>query len=98
MSPTKLCERRNVGNIPAIYGKPVLLMVLGITIVFALHTLSPGAVFYPLPSQYFSGPPPSDPLKSLEAFLQISDSEHIQAYIDEGRYWRSNAEQDPARF
>ena len=69
-----VCERQNVGNI-----------LLGVTIVFAC-TLSSGAVFSPLPSQYFSGPPPSDPPESLEAFLQISGSEDIRAYIDEGRY------------
>ena len=39
--------RSDLGNIPAFYGKPVLPIVLDLTIVPAPHTLSSGAVFYP---------------------------------------------------
>jgi len=73
-----------LGNIPAIYGKPALPIVLGLTVVFALHTLISGAVFYPLPSQYFTGsPPPFTPPKNLGEFIQNFGQEHIYAYLEE---------------
>jgi hypothetical protein len=87
--PQAWCQLRsvfppqNLGNIPPIYGKPVLPIVLGVTIVLALHALSSGAIFYPLPSQYFTGPSPTAPPKSLEEFLQTFGEAHLQAYLDE---------------
>jgi len=87
--PQAWCQLRsvspeqNLGNIPTIYGKPALPLVLGITIVLALHALSSGAVFYPLPSQYFTGPSPPATPKSLEEFLQAFGQAHILAYLDE---------------
>ena len=74
---------QNLGNIPPIYGKPVLPIVLGSSIVLALHALSSGTVFCPLPSQDFTGTPPSAPPTSLEEFLQIVGPEHQGAYLDE---------------
>ena len=52
--------RSDLGNIPAFYGKPVLPIVLDLTIVPAPHTLSSGAVFYPLPSP---DPRPLSPIR-----------------------------------
>lgn len=78
-----VCPKQNVRNIPTIYGKPALPLIVGISIIFALHGLSSGAIFYPLPSQYFDGPPPAAPPKTLEEFLKIAAWQHIQAYFDE---------------
>ena len=78
-----ICPELNLGNIPPIYDKPVLPIVLGSTIVLALHALSSGTVFCPLPSQDFTGTPPSAPPTSLEEFLQIVGPQHQEAYLDE---------------
>jgi len=79
--PSKqISPKQNLGNIPPIYGEPVLPEVLGFTIVAAVHALSSGTVYFPLPSQYFSGPPPSATPESVEKFLQIATLQHTDAY------------------
>ena len=74
---------QNLGNIPAIYGRPIIPFVLGATIVFALHALSSGVRYKALPSQYFSSTPPSDPPTTLAEFVRLLGPAHIGAYINE---------------
>ena len=76
-------QNRTWATSPPIYGKPLLPIVLGSTIIFALHALSSGALFSPLLSQYFTGPPPLAPCKSLKGFHQNVGPAHLEAYLDE---------------
>jgi hypothetical protein len=76
----RISPKQNLGNIPPIYGKPVVPDVQGITIVAAVHALSSGTVYFPLPSQYFSGPTPSAPPKNMIDFLCIAPLQHGDAY------------------
>ncbi|KAG8216222.1 hypothetical protein J3R82DRAFT_8260 [Butyriboletus roseoflavus] len=78
-----LSPPQNLANIPPIYGTPVLPIVRGATIVFAVHALSSGALYKPLPSQYFTASPPSVPPTSLEEFLQVLGPQHQLAYFNE---------------
>ena len=76
--------KQNLANIPSIYGRPVLPIILGGTIVFAFFALSSGAVFFPLPSQFFTGPPPPfAPPTDLDQFLKNFVAEHILPYFNE---------------
>ena len=76
---------QNLSNIPPIYGKPVLPLVLGITVVLAFHAFGSGVVFYPLPGprQYFTGPSPPTTPKTLKEFIQVFGQAHIYAYLEE---------------
>ncbi|KAH0831344.1 hypothetical protein J3R83DRAFT_14002 [Lanmaoa asiatica] len=80
---TALSPAQNLGNIPSIYGTPALPEVLGASIVFSTHALSSGVLYKPLPSQYFTGPPPSTLPTNLEVFLQTAFPQHERAYFDE---------------
>lgn len=78
-----LSPQQNLANIPPIYGTPVIPVVSGLTIVFAVRTFSSGVLYKPLPSQYFTGPPNPAPPTTLEEYLQIFVPQHIQAYVNE---------------
>ena len=79
----KVSPKQNLYNIPPIYGKPVLPIVRGLTLVAIVHSLRSGVLYFPLPSQYFSGDPPPSPPTSLKEFLQIFGLQHQQVYFDE---------------
>ena len=78
-----ISPEQNLGNIPAIYRRPVVPIVLGATVIFALRALISVVRYKPLPSQYFTGTPPSAPPTSLAEFLQILGPEHIGSYLKE---------------
>ena len=79
----KVSPEQNLYNIPPIYGKPVLPLVRGLTLVAIVHSLRSGVLYFPLPSQYFSGDPPPSPPTSSKEFLQIFGLQHQQVYFDE---------------
>ena len=78
-----ISPEQNLGNIPPIYGRPVIPLVAGATLVFALRALSSGVRYKPLPSQYFTGPPPSATPTDLIEFLKVAVEEHVPPYLKE---------------
>lgn len=82
-SVKSLSPEQFLGNIPPIYGKPIIRNVWITTLLGVLWSRSSGTLYKPLPSQFFTGPPPATVPTTLAEFLEINSPQHIEAYLGE---------------
>lgn len=81
-SDSCISPKQNLRNIATLYGEPTLQSVAW-SVSFAENWSKSSCVSYrPLPSQYFTGTPPSATPTTIAEFLQILIPQHIQTYID----------------
>ncbi|KAJ1303077.1 hypothetical protein OPQ81_011278 [Rhizoctonia solani] len=77
----KASPKQNLNNIPAIYGLPVIPEVqLGVRLASMLASASQ-ILYFPLPSQQFTGTLPPTVPKNMDEFLKLVRNQHIQEFI-----------------
>ena len=76
---------QNLGNVPAIYGKPTMNLVRHTARLAKGWSAISCVLYKPLPSQYFSGTPPAYPPDTVIKFMAIARQQHEEAYFQEVR-------------
>lgn len=78
-----ISDEQNLQNIPTIYGAPIIPDVQhGIELAIGLAKRS-HVQYQPLPSQYFTGTPPSAVPKTRHEFFGIASLQHVRSYLVE---------------
>ena len=74
---------QNLGNVPAIYGKPTMNLVRHATRLAKSWSAISCVLYKPLPGRYFSGTRPAYTPNKLTEFMKIARQQHEEAYFQE---------------
>ncbi|KAH7882543.1 hypothetical protein F5I97DRAFT_265912 [Phlebopus sp. FC_14] len=72
---------QNLDNIPPIYGKPVVLLVVGAVFLAKVQAFRSGTIYIPIQSHLVTGTRPEAPPTTIEEFLKEAMPQHVEFYI-----------------